>query len=291
MSGLFEQLKQYFKDAAPGGSLNPEITPQSALDTTAMSTMAIPVVGDVAGLASDVYRMYKNPEERTLSNAALMGLGVFPFIPAMGTLKAFDGVLPAAENAKRTQIIGTLPTYEKAASILEKEAGKGGRTLDFGAGLGEGAKKLGENVHTFEPFPNAAFSPTFTDASKIPSDSYDKVTNFNVLNVVPKNVRDDIVSDIGRVLAPGGTAIITTRGKDVMGATGKLGPEPMSIITSRDTYQKGFTQKELTEYVKDILGSDFSVTPTKLGPAGVVVKKKKEIPVDLFEDPFKPTIK
>jgi len=48
----------------------------------------------------------------------------------------------------------------------------------------------------------------------------------------------------------------------------------MSVITGRGTYQKGFTQKELREYVQSTLGGDFDVENVKLGPAGVVVKKR-----------------
>ena len=58
-----------------------------------------------------------------------------------------------------------------------------------------------------------------------------------------------------------------------MTAKGKSGPEPMSIITSMDTYQKGFTQPELRSYITDTLGDGFAVTNNKLGAAGVTVHK------------------
>ena len=48
----------------------------------------LPGVGDVAGFAGDVQSMYQNPEERTMGNAGLAGLGLLPFVPAgMGTVK------------------------------------------------------------------------------------------------------------------------------------------------------------------------------------------------------------
>jgi len=75
-----------------------------------------------------------------------------------------------------------------------------------------------------------------------------------------------------------------------MGAKGAAGPEPMSIITSAQTYQKGFTNKELKEYIKETLGDQFEVTNLKLGPAGVLIKKKQS-QTDIFADPFAPTIK
>lgn len=181
------------------------------------------------------------------------------------------GKLPPPENAARTQIIGTLPTYEKAAEELKKR-GAQGRAIDFGAGLGEGAKIL--KADTYEPFPKG-WKPTFIDPKQIPTEAYGKLTNLNVMNVVPPKVRDEIASHIGRVIEPGGQGIVTTRGADVMKAKGRPGPEPMSIITSRDTYQKGFTKQELEDYMKRMLGEKYDVNKLNLGPAGVHVQKKK----------------
>ena len=178
--------------------------------------------------------------------------------------------LPPAENSAKTQIAGTLPTYKKADTLLTELAGEG-KTLDFGAGLGLSKKELG--FDTYEPFPKGDFSPDFVSSADIKDNTYKKVTNLNVLNVVPRSTRDSIVKDIGRILKPDGRAVITTRGRDVLSAKGTSGPEPMSIITSMDTYQKGFTQPELKSYITDTLGKGFEVTNNKLGAAGVTVHK------------------
>ena len=178
--------------------------------------------------------------------------------------------MPPPENAQRTQIVGTLPTYRKARDILDREA-SGDRSLDFGAGLGIGAQELGYD--SYEPFPKEGFSPTYTSPDQIEPRSYDKIVNLNVLNVVPRDARDRIVKDIGTALDAGGVAIITTRGKDVLNAKGKKGPEPTSIITTRGTYQKGFSKKELVDYLKDTLGPSFEVSPLNLGPAGAIVRR------------------
>jgi hypothetical protein len=178
--------------------------------------------------------------------------------------------LPPAHHAQKTQIPGTLPTYQKAFAMLNDWAPQG-TTLDFGAGLGIGAKFMGSD--TFEPFPKTGFNPTYTDSGSIKSGSYNRMTNLNVLNVVPKDTRDGIVTEIGRILAPGGVAVITTRGKDVMSAKGEKGPEPMSIITSIGTYQKGFTKAELKGYIEGLLGKGFEVESINLGPAGVAIRK------------------
>lgn len=171
----------------------------------------------------------------------------------------------------KTQIAGTLPTYQKSVSLFSKADEP---LLDYGAGLGEGAKAIKASA-TFEPNPKAGFNPTFTNPSDIPANSFGRITNLNVLNVVPKEVRDYIVRDIARVLKPNGEAIITTRGKDVLNAKGVAGDEPMSLTTSIGTYQKGFTKKELKDYVQGLLGENFKVDPVKLGAAGVKVTKLK----------------
>jgi hypothetical protein len=187
---------------------------------------------------------------------------------------ASDLILPAAENAARTQIIGTLPTYGKAAEMLAQR-GASGQAIDFGAGLGKGADLLGPGTHTYEPFAKN-WTPTFSNAADVPSDAYGRLTNLNVLNVVPREARDEIVQNIGRVMQPGGQGILTTRGADVMKAQGRPGPEPTSIITSRDTYQKGFTKQELEDYMRYMLGNKFDVNKVNLGPAGVHIQKKAE---------------
>lgn len=189
----------------------------------------------------------------------------------MGAI-AKDLSLPAAENAARTQIIGTLPTYGKAADMLAQR-GATGQAIDFGAGLGKGAELLGPGTHTYEPFAQN-WNPTYSNAKDIPSDAYGRLTNLNVLNVVPREARDEIVQNIGRVIEPGGQGIITTRGADVMKAQGRPGPEPTSVITSRDTYQKGFSKQELEDYLKYMLGQGYDINKINLGPAGVHIKKK-----------------
>lgn len=178
--------------------------------------------------------------------------------------------LPPASASQKTQLgSSTIPSYKKAREVLGEE----GKTLDFGAGRGQGAAEI--NADTYEPYPREDFNPTFSKASDIPDSSYENLTSLNVLNVMPREARDQAVADIGRVLSPNGRAVVTTRGKDVMSAKGQLGPEPMSIITTADTYQKGFTQPELRNYLQDQLGDSFTVKnlPQKIGQAGVLIKK------------------
>ena len=177
---------------------------------------------------------------------------------------------PSASTSQKTQLgASTIPTYRKAAEFLGS-----GRGLDFGAGRGQGARQIGYD--TYEPFPREGFSPDYTDTSSIPSASYDRLTSLNVLNVLDPNTREKMVGEMGRILAPGGRAVITTRGRDVLNAKGRPGPEPMSIVTTSDTYQKGYTPKELQSYINGILGDNFTVDTTKgMGAAGVVVRRNR----------------
>jgi hypothetical protein len=183
--------------------------------------------------------------------------------------------LPPAENSARTQIVGTMPTYEKARDILGKEGIKGADIIDFGAGKGLGSTSM--KADSFEPYPQGWY-PTYTKSEDIPSEKYKGLLNLNVLNVLDPEMRAHTVKEIGRVMQPeGGTGLITTRGRDVLNTVGgKAGNEPMSIITSRDTYQKGFEPEELREYIRYILGGDFEYEPLNLGQAGVKIKKKAE---------------
>jgi hypothetical protein len=265
---------------------------------------AVPIAGDLTGLAADAAMYAAYPEERTYGNYAMSALGALPLVPGVAAVRAARGAasplegtlgmgvgskdtptsaddlaaltaIPPLENSQRTQLgSSTLPSYAKAKELLSNKE----RILDFGAGRGQGASLIGAD--TFEPYPREGFSPSFSNVADIPDGSYDGVTSLNVLNVMPREVRDDAVRNIGRVLMQDGEAVITTRGRDVMTSNGVDGPEPMSRITTADTYQKGFTQPELSKYVSSILGDGFTVSnlPQKIGAAGVLVKKMLQSP-------------
>lgn len=187
-------------------------------------------------------------------------------------------------NTQRTQRPGTKGTYIKAHDYFDSVGapgeGKEG-VLDYGAGLGHSA----EFGHTYEPYPREGgdFQPTYVKASDVPPESYHRVTNLNVLNVVPPRVRNKIVRGIGQAMAPGGHAIITTRShNDVQSTKNAVSAEeefkdPGAIRvnpgTKEETYQKGFTRDELAGYVQKVLGRGYSVTPVNIGPAGVHVVK------------------
>jgi SAM-dependent methyltransferase len=188
-----------------------------------------------------------------------------------------------------TQVATTTGSYVKAANILNNLEIKG-EVLDFGAGLGLGtdamSKTLGSKVDSYEINPERwkGNKPvTYTKVEDI-NKKYDAIVSLNVLNVVPKGIRDGIVQDIYTNLKPGGTAVISTRGfkGDINSAKNfELGPEEKSYIIKRkkdggivDVYQKGFDGNELVEYIQDILGDKVKVAKKGgFGSRGVIVQK------------------
>lgn len=191
-------------------------------------------------------------------------------------------------NPAKTQRANTTPTYDKAFDLLDVKEGE--TVLDYGAGLGLGslsARDRGANVLTFEPFPNEKFQPDFTNPEDVPSNVADKLVNMNVLNVLPKDLRDQAVVTIGRALKENGEAIINTRSTaEVNAAKSKTKSGDGWIIgTGKErTFQKGFTPKELQDYVKEVLGSGFAVEPVKnLSGSSVRIKKIPTQVVDVNE--------
>jgi hypothetical protein len=239
-------------------------------------------VAEIVEQAEKAVELHQSPYGQQRLNAKQQELDL-PEPAADPKQSQLEGV-PDAANAKKTQVATTTPTYVKAADILNDR--KAGNTLDYGAGRGKGSEAIGAD--SYEPFPQEGFDPTYKNAESIPSESYDKVVSASVLNVVPPDVRDTIVQDIGRVLKKDGEAIITARTvSDVSKAKNKTtfeGEENAFIIGDKETgtYQKGFSQPELETYIKSQLGDDFEVVAApktkdgqKINGAAVLVRKLK----------------
>lgn len=178
------------------------------------------------------------------------------------------------DGSHPTQIASTVATYKKIKPQLNQ-----GKTMDFGAGKNISGK-ANIKSDTYEPFPEKGFDPTFNDASAIPDNSYDNVINNAVLNVVPQDIRDGIVKDIGRILKPGGKGFINVRGKDVFEAKHTLINKENAevIVDSTGAYQKGFTDNELVDYLEDVLGDGFDVrmSSNEFGKVSAVITKRSD---------------
>lgn len=157
---LWDALKQYIEDASPGGALNPEVTPQGVLDAAALSTTAVPVVGDLLGLGADAYRYATQPEERTAGNFALSGLGLLPFVPAAGVLAPSKYVGPRLKGMPEAVDMG------------------GGRMEKFGTDmrLVDIAKDVTEK-HGVKYSPQTKYAELDVDRAKRLANAYEKMAN------------------------------------------------------------------------------------------------------------------
>jgi hypothetical protein len=198
-----------------------------------------------------------------------------------------------------TQVATTTGSYVKAANLIKDIQGD---VLDYGAGLGLGtdamSNTLGRKVDSYEPNPErwqGKEEATYTASDQI-GKKYDGIVSLNVLNVVPKDIRDAIVMDIFDKLNTNGKAVISTRkwSGDVNGAKNAVsGAEEKSLIITRrqdgkdvEVFQKGFDGNELVDYVQSLLGDKANVVKnTTFGANGVIISKSQKV-----ADNFKETI-
>ena len=191
-----------------------------------------------------------------------------------------------AENSDsmNTQIGGTTNTAIKAAAYLDEQGAKG-LTLDYGAGFGKNAKAIKADA-TFEPFPKEGFKPTYIDPTLIPEGKFDRLISTNVINVLPKDIRDEAIVTIGKSLKSGGKAVVQTW--DIGSNTARLkqknfkaGEEANSSRSLEGgKFQKGFTNLELRKYIQEILGDGFEVSivppKRKVGKTAALITKLPE---------------
>jgi hypothetical protein len=184
--------------------------------------------------------------------------------------------------AQKTQIATTGGTYEKASKIMDDYNAYD--SLDYGSGIQINQARQVLKADTYEPYPqldkaDKYGTPDFVEPEEI-TRKYNFITNFSVLNVLPKLDRDKAVKHIGSLLQDNGVAVITVRSKDdVLKAlpNAKKQLSDSELITARGTYQKGFTRDELKKYLSETLGKDYEVMDLpnkyKMSGVGVLIKK------------------
>jgi len=184
--------------------------------------------------------------------------------------------------AQKTQIATTGGTYEKASKIMDDYNAYD--SLDYGSGIQINQARQVLKADTYEPYPqldkaDKYGTPDFVEPEEI-TRKYNFITNFSVLNVLPKLDRDKAVKHIGSLLQDNGVAVITVRSKDdVLKAlpNAKKQLSDSELITARGTYQKGFTRDELKKYLNETLGKDYEVMDLpnkyKMSGVGVLIKK------------------
>jgi hypothetical protein len=118
----FDEGKQWVKD-------NP-------LDSAALALSPVPVAGDIAGAAADVYHYYQNPDDLTWDNLGLSALGLVPWVPHMSsTLKLVKGTADAGADA--LHVASREMVMTKSAAEVRKE-------LDLLRLGGQAPVKIGE---------------------------------------------------------------------------------------------------------------------------------------------------
>ena len=171
-----------------------------------------------------------------------------------------------------TQVPNTIATYRK---VKKKHfAGvKGSDMLDYGAGLGIAAEEFG--MDSFEPYAKEGFTPNYTEASQIDK-KYKGIISNAVINVLPMEQRVEAVQNIGGSLAVGGKAVVMSRKTTDLDSLKNPQPYEDGVITQgKGTFQKGFGYDEVLNFVKSILGADYSVVKTGVGSNGLLITRLK----------------
>jgi len=223
-------------------------------------------------------------EYAATSRAKRKATGQFSKQPRRIAMKTKEFRNPKDPRSAMTQIATTVNTYRKASKML------GGKVLDYGAGYGLGTDAMREEgllADSFEPFPEewkGKRPPVYTDSADIPSESYDSLVSFSVVNVVDPDERKLLFKEVARILRPDGFALITGRTRQDVSAAKIKTPHLeeggyLIGVGEEQRYQKGFTQAELERYAKEVLGPGFTVeTNRALNGASIKITKGKVNP-------------
>ncbi|MGM9733414.1 MAG: LPD38 domain-containing protein [Prevotella sp.] len=193
-----------------------------------------------------------------------------------------------------TQITSTVNTYKKIGDWMKSQGMDGASVLDASSGLGKGTEALrdmGFNVEDVEPYPSEnRTAPTYLKYEDIKG-KYDVVISNAVLNVIPDDWRADVLKNMADKVKPGGKMIINVRdAKEMERQKQKIELDSPSEILVTDkagnirAYQKGFTQKELSDWIQSELGEGWTVETAKPANSGisgraVVVTRNTDAPL------------
>ena len=200
-----------------------------------------------------------------------------------------------------TQITGTVNSYKKIGEWIKNNLDLFGKNLsqikvlDASSGLGVGTKALrdmGLNVEDVEPYPSDnREKPTYLSYNDI-TDKYDVIISNAVLNVIPDDWRADVLKSMADKLNLGGKLIINVRdAKEIENQKQKIELDSPSEILVTDkngnirAYQKGFSNEELTDWVKSQLGDGWLVQKANEKNSGlknaraVVVTRNNDAPL------------
>lgn len=185
------------------------------------------------------------------------------------------------DNGKHsTQISSTIATYKKIGLWLIENGQEKSTILDASSGLGLGTfalREMGFDCDDVEPYPSRdrIYPPTYDSYNAI-GRKYDVVISNAVLNVCPDDWRDKVVEDMSKCVKDGGIIIVNTRTAESIKAQKmkRVLDSDSEILVLRNNgkvraYQKGYTDRTITEYIKDRLGDGWVVKPATLSNSGI----------------------
>jgi len=169
--------------------------------------------------------------------------------------------IEADPNSGKTQVATTTATYKLVAKLIKSRQGSNVDVLDYGAGRGLGSEAMREeglDVESLEPNPTG-WSPDYTNSNQIPKgQKYDAIVSLSVINVLPKNIRTMVISDIFDLLERGGSAYITARASIATKEENKEPFEDGFMVKNKGgrNFQKPFSVAELKQEFINVLEDD-----------------------------------
>lgn len=183
-----------------------------------------------------------------------------------------------------TQVTNTKSTYVGIGKWMLDTGQKNKSVLDASSGLGLGTqalREMGIKADDVEPYATSDRlkdnPPTYTSYADIDK-QYDVIISNAVLNVIPDDWREGVVKDMAEHTKPGGKMIINVRDAEEAKKTKnkiELEDENELLVLwpngNYRHYQKFWTQKELEEDMRQMLGDGWKVeraTPRNSGLNG-----------------------
>lgn len=181
------------------------------------------------------------------------------------------------ENAHKTQVKNTVNTYQ---NIMHDIVTDDVNILDYGSGLGYGSKLLHDNgylIKSYEPYYNndkGIYKPDYIDYWSI-NGKYNVIISNCVLNVVPDDIRKNIVKRMFKMLAVDGLIYVNVNSKHAIKKNNGQWLSDNEVLTTKGTYQKGFTRAELKAELKDILSpyNNVSIENSNHANNGIQIRK------------------
>lgn len=183
-----------------------------------------------------------------------------------------------------TQVTNTKSTYVGIGKWMLDTGQKNKSVLDASSGLGLGTqalREMGIKADDVEPYATSDRlkdnPPTYTSYADIDK-QYDVIISNAVLNVIPDDWREGVVKDMAEHTKPGGKMIVNVRDAEEAKKTKnkiELEDENELLVLwpngNYRHYQKFWTQKELEEDMRQMLGEGWKVeraTPRNSGLSG-----------------------